>query len=121
MLVQYYTQRPRRIHYTIIVSRGLSTTIVKRRSGCLHEEKKNNTSAATAADRDTNTEWNNTHTYAISVRAGSVCVRKGVRGRIIFGLREDIWFFFLCILFPRPVCRTFQISWCPEPIARRNT
>lgn len=40
------------------------------------------------------TKWNNTHTYAISrvQRTGSVRARKGVRGRIIFSLREDICF-----------------------------
>lgn len=78
------------------------------------------------------TKWNNTHTYAISARTSytrghqCVCSKRRARTRIIFGLREDIWFFFIIIYFILSsvrtyVCDTFRISWCPEPIAWRHT
>lgn len=55
--------------------------------------------------------------------AGTGCVRarKGVREDVLFSVYEETSGFF--ILFYSLICvhlLTLQISWCPEPIARRR-
>lgn len=108
-------------------SRGLSTS-VKRRSCRLREEEET-VCAHNARDAD---KWkrNNTLTHLKPIRSARAlcvcvcerCARNGVllwRGRIIFGLREDIWFFFfffrlLSIPFPRRLARALHALRIPN-------